>query len=142
MGDIMRHQAINAVFSFEGRIGRVAFFCYSMIAGFSFYALVIFSIATAGNDRTPLVSAISSAAFIVALILLWPLIAVISKRLHDLNHSAWHGLWLIALWVCAVGDLVPDPASLVITIAAGLTAMCLIAAPGNPDSNIYGQSAN
>lgn len=136
-----RH-ALDALFLFHGRIGRPAFIGYIVFIGFFIFGLIVYSISTAGNDRTKIISAMSSAAFLLAMVALWPFAALLIKRLHDLNRSAWHCLWLAALWfLCLLGDSLPDPVAIMVEIASAGTAMWLFAVPGNAGPNFYGAAA-
>lgn len=140
MSDRMTFHAIGALLSCHGRIGRLAFVGYNLLVGLYALPLVYFSISTAGNDRTRLVSAISAMAFLMALPSLWVFAALLSKRLHDLNRSAWHGLWLPALWIVP-WDLMSDPLSHVIDVVLAVALIGLVAVPGRPTSNGYGAAA-
>lgn len=140
MSNGMRLDATGALLSFYGRIGRLAFFGYNLLVGLYALPLVYFSISTAGNDRTRLVGAISAMAFVLALPALWAFAALLSKRLHDLNRSAWHGLWLPALWIVP-WDLLSDPLSHVIDAVLAVALIGLLALPGPPTPNAYGAAA-
>jgi uncharacterized membrane protein YhaH (DUF805 family) len=129
-----QHRARHALFAFQGRVGRLAF-----IAGFAIVVVVVLSlvyvsIALAGNDQGAAGGAISAVAFLLALAALWPLTALMTKRLHDLNRSGWHGVWLVALWLSP--NLMPDALETPATLAAIATLLALAALPGRASTQI------
>lgn len=84
---------INLLFSFKGRISRKPFWLF-LLAGNALTALpVIFYFGTNTEAGESFVN-------IVAIILLWPMLAVQTKRWHDRNKSAW---WLLINLIPIIG---------------------------------------
>ena len=132
--------AIALLFSHRGRIGRLMFAACGALVIVCALILIYVSIALAGNDQGAGGGAISAIAFLLALAALWSLTALLAKRLHDLNRSGWHGLWLIALWLSP--NLLDDPLLTIATFAAVATWVALVALPGTSSSNVYGKACN
>lgn len=138
--DYRLSRTVDALFTFNGRIGRTAFLGYSVILMISSISLLFLSILWAGNNRTTMEYIIGSSAFIVAALSFWPAAALLIKRLHDLNYSAWHCLWLVILWLgYLLDDVLPNPALAIVELAALATVIWLLAAPGSLESNNYGE---
>jgi uncharacterized membrane protein YhaH (DUF805 family) len=135
-GDGLKHQTCHALFAICGRIGRLAFIAGFPIVGGGALSLVYVSIALAGNDQGAIGGAISATAFLLALAALWPLAALLAKRLHDLNRSGWHSVWIVALWLSP--DLMPDGLETLAMLAVLATLLALAALPGTSGANAYG----
>ncbi|MEX1081852.1 MAG: DUF805 domain-containing protein [Halofilum sp. (in: g-proteobacteria)] len=83
------------LFSFQGRISRLPFWCFTIVAGLSVYfggELIAYS------ANLPFRTGIDLAAMIVLL----PALAVQTKRWHDRGKSAW---WLLISLVPVVGPI-------------------------------------
>lgn len=83
------------LFAFSGRISRRAFWLWIAL----YCGMITLLCALADNDTLSLQHA---ALFIM--ILLWPTAAVMSKRLHDRNHSGGWSLLLVIAWLLAMGQ--------------------------------------
>lgn len=81
----------DILFSFKGRIGRSVFWIYNIIIT----AFIILPITLIFGDE-------SGIGTLAAFILLWPTMAVLAKRYHDRNKSAW---WLLIIFVPLIGEL-------------------------------------
>lgn len=125
------------LFSYRGRIGRLAYLSGSLVVGVAALALIFVSVSLAGNDQGIAGSTISAASFLAALAALWPLSALLVKRLHDLNRSGWHGLWIALL--LPLPNLLDDPFETVATVAALAVTLWLFFMPGTPGPNAYGE---
>ncbi|QOL16374.1 DUF805 domain-containing protein [Dickeya dianthicola] len=82
-------------FSFRGRIGRRDFWLGMVIV----LALMVglFMLAGTGWLET------QKAAFVLV-VLMWPLAAMLVKRLHDRNKSGWWALLLVVAWMLGNGN--------------------------------------
>ncbi|WP_027710600.1 DUF805 domain-containing protein [Dickeya chrysanthemi] len=82
-------------FSFRGRVGRRDFWLGMVIV----LALIVglFVLASTGWLET------QKAAFMLV-VLLWPLTAILVKRLHDRNKSGWWALALVLAWMLGNGN--------------------------------------
>lgn len=91
------------LFSFQGRVGRKAFWLtllIGVVAGILAQVLVIGAVMASGQEPSPLVMV---PLFLVALALVWVSLAIQAKRWHDQDKSAW---WILVNLVPAVGGLV------------------------------------
>ena len=131
--DVSKAHAIALLFSHRGRIGRLAFAACGTLVVLGALTLLYVSVSLAGNDQGAGGGAISAVAFLLALAGLWSLTALLAKRLHDLNRSGWHGLWIIALWLSP--NLFDDALSTIATLAAAATGIALVALPGTVSQN-------
>ena len=127
-------RAIALLVSHRGRIGRPVFATCGTLVIVCALMLLYVSISLAGNDQGAGGGAISAMAFLLALAGLWSLAALLAKRLHDLNRSGWHGLWIIALWLSP--NLLDDALSTLATSAAVATGLALIALPGTSSRTV------
>jgi uncharacterized membrane protein YhaH (DUF805 family) len=127
----------QALFSFNGRLGRLAFFGYVvlMYVIFGLIATVGFGIIGSGNNALGgLMVGLGFIAF------LWMDLAVVVKRLHDLNLPGVHLLWISAPSVVA---------TCVASSNGSLAAICWVAhfliglwmtfAPGTLGPNRFGE---
>lgn len=102
------------LFSFEGRIGRLQFWIFLVLA---ILAHIIGPLIFGGSDpfKRVLIS------FCLTLLLIWPSLAIQVKRWHDINKSGY--------WVCI--NFVPVIGSIWALLELGFL-------PGSPASNNYG----
>lgn len=94
--DPQRLSPVQLYVGLRGRIPRRTFWLHGVLALLLMGVVVngLLDIANVDND---------TAAKLVNLVFLWPLIAVSAKRQHDFNFSAW---WALIHFVPAVGSLV------------------------------------
>lgn len=107
---------VSLLFSFDGRVGRRAFWLYTL---FQIVCVVtgVRLFTDEGDDPLMVVFAFS-------LITLWPTLAIEVKRLHDLDMS---GIWLMLIFMPYLG-------SLILVALMGFF-------PGTPGENRYGPSS-
>lgn len=129
----------HALFSFNGRMGRREFWIW--MVSWLVLMVAVFTFA----DRQWI--EIQSAAFAVV-VLLWPTAAVMVKRLHDRNKSAWWALLFILAWMLAAGhwDMIPTLWHWVVgrLLPAVIFVMLIIdcgAFVGTPGTNRFGPEA-
>jgi uncharacterized membrane protein YhaH (DUF805 family) len=129
----------HALFSFNGRLGRRDFWIW--MVSWLVLMVAVFTFA----DRQWI--EIKSAAFAVV-VLLWPTAAVMVKRLHDRNKSAWWALLFILAWMLAAGhwDMIPTLWQWVVgrLVPAVIFVMLVIdcgAFVGTPGTNRFGPEA-
>jgi uncharacterized membrane protein YhaH (DUF805 family) len=108
------------IFSFSGRIGRARYLAYGMA-----WTLVMYLVAAAFGAIAAMFMADGGGALIVAglavyVLMLVPSIAMMVRRLNDLNHSGWFSLLM----------LIP-------LVNLGL-ALYILFAPGTKGPNNYG----
>ncbi|NKI73021.1 DUF805 domain-containing protein [Dickeya sp. CFBP 2040] len=82
-------------FSFRGRVGRRDFWLGMIIV----LALMVGLFVLAGTGWLET----QKAAFILV-VLMWPLTAILVKRLHDRNKSGWWALLLVVAWMLGNGN--------------------------------------
>ena len=95
----------SLLFSFEGRVGRGAYWGLFVVSLLLFGALSAFSVMSALNSPDPAAASggPSVLVLIVALVFLWPALAIQAKRWHDVDKSAW---WILIALVPVVGGLI------------------------------------
>ncbi|AUQ27192.1 DUF805 domain-containing protein [Dickeya zeae] len=82
-------------FSFRGRVGRRDFWLGMVIV----LALMVGLFVLAGTGWLDT----QKAAFVLVM-LMWPLTAILVKRLHDRNRSGWWALLLVVAWMLGNGN--------------------------------------
>ncbi|WP_042858215.1 DUF805 domain-containing protein [Dickeya sp. NCPPB 3274] len=82
-------------FSFRGRVGRRDFWLGMVMV--SALMVGLFMLAGTGWLET------QKAAFVLV-VLMWPLAAILVKRLHDRNKSGWWALLLVVAWMLGNGN--------------------------------------
>jgi uncharacterized membrane protein YhaH (DUF805 family) len=125
-------RALKFCFSFFGRFNRKSFWIGYGI-GFLMIMIPIFAIETTIPDNKVAVT-IGGLWYMVWLV---SMLAVLTKRLHDLDYS---GLWLLAFFVVvpvAVTLALPGQRDLVGTLG-GIGIICLGIVPGNKGANRFG----
>jgi uncharacterized membrane protein YhaH (DUF805 family) len=79
------------LFSFEGRINRMQYWMSWIV----FVPLSLMAMAIANNEEIPELYRV-----IVVLVMAWPMLAVQTKRWHDIDMSGW---WLLVILLPVVG---------------------------------------
>ena len=112
------------LFSFEGRVGRGAYWALVVVS------LLLCAVMAAAGVTSAMSAADSGAApgggasvfaALIALVFLWPALAIQAKRWHDVDKSAW---WILI-------NLVPVVGGLIALVFNGFVA-------GSPASNRFG----
>lgn len=85
----------HALFSFNGRLGRRDFWLWMV----SWLILMVVDFFFAAQEWITY----QSAGFTLV-VLLWPTAAVLVKRLHDRNKSAWWALLFVLAWMLVAGN--------------------------------------
>lgn len=95
----------NLLFSFEGRVGRGAYWGLVVASLLLFGIFGGASVMSMLNAQDPSAAAggMSTALVVVSLLFLWPALAIQAKRWHDVDKSAW---WILIGLVPAVGGLI------------------------------------
>jgi uncharacterized membrane protein YhaH (DUF805 family) len=92
------------LFSFEGRVGRGAYWGLFIASVLLFGGLGALSVMSALNSQDPAAGGgFSIVTMIASLLFLWPALAIQAKRWHDVDKSAW---WILINLVPAVGGLI------------------------------------
>jgi uncharacterized membrane protein YhaH (DUF805 family) len=84
---------LEAFILLSGRLGRLAYFGYSIVFGIVLAIIAAILILPARNSPNGL-TVVIVASVILFLIALWGGIALSVKRLHDLDLSGWHYAWM------------------------------------------------
>lgn len=128
----------QALFSFTGRIGRMAYFGY-------FFVLCIFmavfgagaALVAKTGDGGAIVGGLMMIAMGIAY--LWAGMAITVKRLHDINLS---GLYLIGFYGIAIAAFaltqVNATVSILLYVAQAMIGLYIVFAPGTQGSNRFG----
>jgi uncharacterized membrane protein YhaH (DUF805 family) len=85
---------LYALFSWSGRLGRLAYFGYSMLLITILVVLGLILLLPLYNAQSGMGVGIAIAA-ILALAAIFGGFCLAAKRLHDLDMSAWHYAWII-----------------------------------------------
>jgi uncharacterized membrane protein YhaH (DUF805 family) len=93
------------LFSFEGRVGRGAYWGLVVASLVLFGVLGGASVMSMLNATDPAAAGggMSMAMMVAGLLFLWPALAIQAKRWHDVDKSAW---WILINLVPAVGGLI------------------------------------
>lgn len=93
------------LFSFEGRVGRGAYWGLFVASIVLFGGLTGLSVMSVLNSPDPANagSGYSVVTVIASLVFLWPALAIQAKRWHDVDKSAW---WILINLVPVVGGLI------------------------------------
>jgi uncharacterized membrane protein YhaH (DUF805 family) len=124
----------------SGRLGRLAYFGYSILLWLVLALIALIMIWPAYNtpNQTPVIVLVS---VIVGAVGIWGGLALTVKRLHDLDMSGWHYLWmgLLPAFINGVGRGIQ---SLPIAVAGGVLSLIfglyLLFWPGTDGSNRFG----
>jgi len=129
--------AIRRLFGFEGRLGRLGFALFLLLAALLAAIPAGLGVLLARTDNA---TSILAGLALAALLALWTAIALVAQRLHDLDCSGLHTLWLASLTAAAVWLDDPYPAlSLGIAALLGLIGLALLLMPGNASENRFGR---
>lgn len=93
------------LFSFEGRVGRGAYWGLMVVSLLLFAIFGGASVMSMMNASDPAAagSGISMLGMLAGLLSVWPALAIQAKRWHDVDKSAW---WILINLVPAVGGLI------------------------------------
>lgn len=125
------------MFGFDGRLGRPGFLKYAGILGLILF--VTFALSSTLVERLVLVlqpinlSAISVMSAIGA----WPATAIICKRLHDMDRSGFHTMWVCPLFLVPLG-WVPAHWAMADIAALSIAIGWLAFTPGTIGPNFHG----
>jgi uncharacterized membrane protein YhaH (DUF805 family) len=113
----------SLLFSFEGRVGRGAYWGLVVVSLLLFGGMSAFTVMSAisAGDPAQAGGGASIALMLVSLVFLWPALAIQAKRWHDVDKSAW---WILI-------NLVPVVGGLIALVFNGFIA-------GSPASNQFG----
>jgi uncharacterized membrane protein YhaH (DUF805 family) len=124
----------------SGRLGRLAYLGYSLLLGLLLALIALIMIWPAYG--TPNQNTIFALAFVIlGLIAFWGGLALTVKRLHDLDMSGWHYLWisLAPSFINGVGRAMHSlPVAIFGSALALIFALFLLFWPGTDGSNNYG----
>jgi len=125
---------INILFSLQGRLNRLRYFLYT-IGLMIFQAIataVLAPVAVGGSGAGGLVPMLAIVA--IELVVAWCWIALMVKRLHDLGHSGWYVLGLVAI-LALLTFIFRDPrVSYLLFVVVGILSF----APGTKGTNRFG----
>lgn len=95
----------SLLFSFEGRVGRGPYWIYFVVMLVVLGGLTALGMMTALNaeSRSSVGGMTSLPMTIAMLVMIWPSVAILAKRWHDVDKSAW---WILIALVPVVGGIV------------------------------------
>ena len=134
----------HTLFGFSGRLNRMAFFGYGLVLaillGIAVGAIVFLLMSDPSGELTPELSRVFTGLTIVSL---WPTAALTVKRLHDMDRTGLHAVWIFAL--SGAGALLDQMArggsnaiSVTLQILSLLVALWLLFARGTDGANRFG----
>lgn len=138
-----------ALFSWSGRLGRLAYFGYSflLVAIVTVIGLILLLPLRNAGDGGLAVGIVIGA--ILVLTLLFGGFCLAAKRLHDLNLPAWHYAWIVLLpsFLNGVGVAMKQTGaevpglvtSLLGSVISILVGLFLLFWPGTDGANDYGE---
>lgn len=131
-----------ALFGFRGRLNRLAWLGWQVVA--LLIGLVAAAagavVLAAGNSTHHANTALGALVFAVGTLwLLWTAAALGVKRLHDLNHSGWHLIWMdgLALLPGVLVSLAWEAGAVAGLVALG-SGLWLACRPGDAERNRFG----
>jgi uncharacterized membrane protein YhaH (DUF805 family) len=139
---------LYALFSWSGRLGRLAYFGYSMVLVAVLLVLGLILLLPLRNAENGLGVGIAIGAILV-LMGLFGGFCLAAKRLHDLNMSAWHYAWIILVpaFLNGLGAAIKQTGmelpglltSLVGSVISLGVGLFLLFWPGTDGANDYGE---
>ena len=139
---------LYALFSWSGRLGRLAYFGYSFLLVAIVSVLGLILLLPLRNAENGLGVGIAIGA-ILALMALFGGFCLMAKRLHDLNMTAWHYAWIafVPLLLQGLGVALRHngkpflgPVVMLLGSAISLSAsVFLLFWPGTDGANDYGE---
>ncbi len=87
---------LEGYFALSGRIRRWRFFLYFFVLSIIVSVLALLGIPLVENARYPQAAAIL-VVIVIGMFCTWAAMALVVKRLHDLNRSGWHYVWMFLL---------------------------------------------
>ena len=87
---------LEAYLLLDGRIRRWRYFFYSCLLWIVLLLLTLLAVALVNNVRHPTAASVLFTVVILAF-WLWAGFALVVKRLHDLNKTGWHYVWMFLL---------------------------------------------
>jgi uncharacterized membrane protein YhaH (DUF805 family) len=131
---------LEACFVWNGRVGRLAYFGYSLLMGVILVVIgLILVLPTRNSPNGPMVATVAFA--LLALVAIYAGFCLCAKRLHDLDLHAWHYVWMVLLpsIVSGAGSATHQ---LALNIVGGLfqlfVGLYLLFWPGTDGTNRFG----
>jgi uncharacterized membrane protein YhaH (DUF805 family) len=135
-------------FTFEGRIGRLSYLLRGMGLGIVTGSLLVIGFTLFLSGTLWWLGILIFIAALAALVV--SLASLVARRLHDMNFSGYHAIWVVPLQV--LGAIVPpalasggvdvsgfEPA---IDLVIAAICACLFLWPGTKEENRFGYRAN
>jgi uncharacterized membrane protein YhaH (DUF805 family) len=131
----------EVLFSSQGRMGRLAFLGYSVLNILVMIALAIASAALWQGGAGPhaILGILIALAAIIAI--MWSGIALTIKRLHDMNFTGLHVIWILGLEFASkgMGPATDSPAlAALLSVITAAIGVGMLVVPGSPGENAYG----
>lgn len=87
---------LEGYFALSGRMRRWRFFIYGLALWIIIPVLVLLAVPAVNNARYPFFAALI-VVIAIGVFWTWAGLALVVKRLHDLNKSGWHYVWMFLL---------------------------------------------
>ena len=137
---------IEAYFILSGRMRRFKFLVYSILLWIVAPLLGLLGVPAIDNARYPVMAKVAVVT-LLGLFWIWSCCALVVKRLHDLERSGWHCVWMVLVPALLFGGLTIEINGSPVTgvrfaYAAGivpiLAMLYLLLARGSDGPNKYG----
>jgi uncharacterized membrane protein YhaH (DUF805 family) len=131
---------LEAFVMLSGRLGRLAYFGYSILLSFVVILIALIMIWPAYGTPNQ-ATVMTLALVVVGAIAIWGSIALIVKRLHDLDLSGWHYLWmgLVPSTISVIGQAMQSlPVAVVGGVLSLAVGLYLLFWPGTDGGNRFG----
>lgn len=137
------------MFSFNGRLARLPFFGYSVLAAISVVVLAIAARVFFAAFPPILMTVANLLAVAIMGGGIWAGLALATKRLHDLGFSGLHLIWMYGIqfvfgFISSAANLgiTFDPSVVILAFIGNIGSVAIwlliLLAPGNPQKNKYG----
>ena len=143
----MLQHTSRQLWSFDGRMGRAAYVGYNILNTAMLVAGTLLALAlgsTPWGSANPVSDGTNTAAVLLVLVAaaiayLWAMLAVVVKRLHDLDLAGINVIWILLIGVAAALLSQEAPAlSTVLNLCSLGLHLWLIFAPGTRGPNRFG----
>jgi uncharacterized membrane protein YhaH (DUF805 family) len=139
-----------ALFSWGGRMGRLAYFGYSLLLGIVLVVLALILLMPLRNAADGMGVGVGIAIVVILVLMgLFGGFCLAAKRLHDLDMSAWHYAWIVLIPAvmsglsAAMQQQGPTMPGLLISLLGYLISLMvylfLLAWPGTDGTNRFGE---
>ena len=132
----------EVLLGFHGRTGRLRYLGLSLAVSLVAVWASLFVMTQIGHRAISARPFGVAAVFVPFVPVLWPLAALLAKRLQDMGRSGAHAAWLMGLWYLPSFEPLADHLDPALAMALGVVGLvaflCVLFAPGTEGPNAYG----